>query len=73
MAAPRRRYQNTPLNVSIADNDARFIELATMPNQNSAAIEGYSVLLQAVEPYPQSAKPNTPEEEYTITIVISRQ
>ena len=59
--------------ISVNDEDATQIELSTMLDQATAVVEGYRILLQAVEPYPQSSGLPIPEKDYVITIVISRQ
>lgn len=61
------------LSISVNDEDATLVELSTMLDQATVVFEGYRILLQAVEPYPQSSGLPTPEKDYVITIVISRQ
>ena len=61
------------LSISVNDEDATQIELSTVLDQATVVVEGYRILLQAVDPYPQSSGLPTPEKDYVITIVISRQ
>ena len=64
---------NIILSISMNDQDAILIELSTLLDQSTAVFEGYRILLQAVEPIPQSSGGPTPEKDYVVTLVISRQ
>jgi len=61
------------LSISVNEGNAILLELSTVLDQATVVVEGYRILLQAVEPYPQSSGLPTPEKDYVITIVISRQ
>lgn len=60
------------LSISVKDQNAIQIELSTTLDQAAVVVEGYQILLQAVEPLPPSSGQPTPEKDYVVTILISR-
>jgi hypothetical protein len=61
------------LAIAMNDQDAVLIGLSTQLEQSTGVVGDYRVLLQAVEPLPQSSDQPIPAEDYVITLVISRK